>query len=458
MRPFLLLPASVLLSSCMLGPEPGSPEVAIPASFRSDTAPHGPSFGDRSWRKVFSDSTLRNLISRALKNNPDLVAATYRIEEARALAEVSRSNWFPSVDGSAGASANYASRNSSPVNRRQSESYNLTGLLSWELDLWGGIARDNQAARARLLQAEYQRDAVQTSLIAAVVTSYIDLQNLDERLAIARRTADSRRGSRDLVTTRRDGGVSSDLEVGQADALLSQAQILIPTTERAITEKENELRALLGEYPGGIARGGSLDRLDSSFRISVGIPSSVMARRPDIAAADMAFQAATADIGVAEALRFPSLSLTGQGGLASRHLGKLLEGGAATFSIGPSLTGPIFDAGRGGARVKAAQASAKIALTDYQKSVQQAFREIADALNAYQKTGEIIAEGSRLVSSQKSVSGIALERFQGGSSSYLEVLDAERELFTAELDLADARSNRLRAVVQAYRALGGGWK
>lgn len=458
MRPFLLLPGAVLLSSCMLGPEPGSPDVAVPASFRSDTAPHGTSFGDRSWRKVFSDGTLHNLISRALKNNPDLVAATYRIEEARALAESSRANWFPSLDGNAGASANYASRNSAPVTKRHSESYNLTGLLSWELDLWGGIARDNQAARARLLQSEYQRDAVQTSLIAAVVTSYIDLQNLDERLAISRRTADSRRGSRDLVTTRRDGGVSSDLEVGQADALLSQAQILIPTTERAITEKENELRALLGEYPGSIARGGSLDRLDSSFRITAGLPSSLMARRPDISAADMAFQAATADIGVAEALRFPSLSLTGQGGFASRDLGNLLEGGSAAFSIGPQLTGPIFDAGRGTARVKAAQARAQIALADYQKAVQQAFRETADALNAYQKTGEIIAEGSRLVSSQKSVSGIALERFQGGSSSYLEVLDAERELFTAELDLADARSNRLRAVVQAYRAIGGGWK
>lgn len=458
MRSILLLPGAVLLSSCMLGPEPGSPEVSIPASFRSDTAPHGSSFGDRSWRKVFSDPSLRTLISRALKNNPDLVAATYRIEEARALAEVSRSNWFPSIDGNAGASANYASRNSSPVTKRHSESYNLTGLLSWELDLWGGIARDNQAARSRLLQAEYQRDAVQTSLIAAVVTSYIDLQNLDERLAIAQRTAQSRRGSLDLVTARRDGGVSSDLEVGQANALQSQAQVLIPTTERAITEKENEIRALLGEYPGGIARGGSLDRLDTAFRISAGLPSSLMARRPDITAADYAYQAATADIGVAEALRFPSLSLTGQGGLASRDLGKLFEGGSAAFSIGPQLTGPIFDAGRGTARVKAAQARAGAALTDYQKAVQQAFREIADALNAYQKTGEIIAEGSRLVSSQKSVSSIALERFQGGSSSYLEVLDAERELFTAELDLADARSNRLRAVVQAYRALGGGWK
>lgn len=207
MRSLLILPCAVLMTSCMLGPEPGSPEVVIPASFRSDTAPHGTSFGDRSWRKVFSDPTLRNLISRALKNNPDLVAATYRIEEARALAESSRANWFPRLDGDAGAFANYASRNSAPVNKRHSESYNLTGLLSWELDLWGGIARDNQAARSRLLQAEFQRDAVQTSLIASVVTAYIDLQNLDERLGIAQRTAQSR-GDR-WISSRHGGTAES---------------------------------------------------------------------------------------------------------------------------------------------------------------------------------------------------------------------------------------------------------
>lgn len=442
----------------MLGPEPGSPDISIPASFRGDTSPHGTSFGEKSWRKVFSDPTLRNLISRALKNNPDLVAATYRIEEARALAISSRANWFPTLDGNAGATANYGSRNAGATGDRHSESYNLTGLLSWELDLWGGIARDNQSARARLLQSEYQRDAVQTSLIAAVVTSYIDLQNLDERLAISRHTAESRKGSLELVTARRDGGVSSDLEVGQAEALLSQAEILIPTTERAIAEKENEIRVLLGEYPGSITRGGSLDRLDTSFRIAAGLPSSLLARRPDIAAADQSFQAATADIGVAEALRFPSLSLTGHGGLISTDLSKLIQGGSAAYSIGPQLTGPIFDAGRASARVKAAQARAGSALAAYHKAVQQAFQETANSLNAYQKTGEIIAEGTKLVASQSSVSRIALERFQGGSSSYLEVLDAERGLFSAELDLADARSNRLRSVVAAYRALGGGWK
>ncbi|MBC8125924.1 MAG: efflux transporter outer membrane subunit [Gloeobacteraceae cyanobacterium ES-bin-144] len=461
MRSILIYPCVVFFTSCVLGPEPGNPDVALPSSIRGDMAPHGTSFGDKSWRKVFSDPTLYNLIARALSNNPDLVAATYRIEEARARAQVVRSAYFPNINGSAAGSTDYSSRNAGQGNatgERSSESYNLTGLLSWELDLWGGIKRDNQAARARLLESEYQRDAVQTSLIAAVASSYIDLQNLDERLAIARRTIESRKGSLELVTARRDGGVSSDLEVGQAQALLSQAQILVPTTERAIVEKENEIRALLGEYPGGITRGGSLDKLDSSLRIAAGLPSLLIARRPDISAANQSFQAATAEIGVAEALRLPTLSLTGQGGVISGDFNKLLQGNSAAYSIGPQLAGPIFDAGRGKARVEGAKARAKIALSDYQKSAQQAFQEAANSLNAYQKTGEIIVEQTKLVKSQMSVSSIALDRFQGGASSYLEVLDAERELFSAELDLADARSNRLRAVVQAYRALGGGWQ
>lgn len=461
MRPLLLLPSVLLLNSCVLGPEPGSPQTPVPASIRGDQAPHGKSFGDKAWRRVFADSTLSNLIARALTNNPDLVAATYRIEEAQAQSAAARAAWFPTLNGAADASANYASRNAgqvAPGSSRSSESYSLTGLLSWEIDLWGGIRRNNQAARARLLESQYQRDAVQTLLVAGVATAYIELKNLDERLTISRRTTESRKSSLDLVSTRRKGGISSDLEVGQSEALLSQAQVLIPVTEQAITAKENEIRALLGEYPGGIARGGSLNSLESGLRIAGGLPSSLMERRPDLAAANQNFQAATAEIGVFEALRFPSLFLTGSGGVISSSFNNLLDGKSGAYAIGPQLTGPIFDAGRSRARVDAARARAGIALAAYDKAAQQAFREAADSLNAYQKSGEIIAEQTRLVASQKSVSTLALDRYQGGVTSYLEVLDAERELFTSELDLADARSNRLKAVVQAYRALGGGWK
>ena len=461
MRRLSIALCALLVNGCVLGPTPTSPDTALPGAIRGDTAPHGKSFGDRAWRQVFTDATLRKLITTALANNPDLAAATYRIEQARAQAIAANADWFPKIDGSAGGSRNYGSLNAgqaAPGGSRSSESYNLTGLLSWEIDLWGGIRRSNQAARSELLAAYYRRDAVQTSLVAAVASAYIELKNLDERLAISRRTVESRRTSLELVTARGEGGVGSDLETGQAEALLGQALTAIPITEKAIAEKENEIRALLGAYPGGIARGGSLSSLDNSLRIRGGLPSSLIARRSDIAAANHSYQAAVAEIGVAEALRLPSLSLTGSGGAVSGDLGKLLEGKSATFSIGPRLAGPIFDAGRGKARVKAAEARAGEAQAAFERSAQQAFREAADAINAHVKTGEIVARQHGLVESYRKVSSVASDRFQGGASGYLEVLDAERSLFTAELELADARRNRLLSVVLAYRALGGGWQ
>lgn len=461
MRALVHVSGSFLLCSCVLGPQPGSPEAVAPSALRGDADPHGASFGEKAWRSVYTDATLRDLIDRALKNNPDLVAATYRIERARAQAAAARADWFPSLSGSAGASAQYASPHAgqvAPGGDRSSESYDLTGALSWELDLWGGIRRSNQAARAQLLEAGYQRDAVQTSLVAAVASSYIELKNLDERLAIAQRTAESRRASLGLVTARRDGGVSSDLEVGQAEALLGQALTAIPATEQAIAAKENEIRSLLGDFPGSVRRGGGLDPLDSSLRISGGLPARLLQRRPDIAAADQAYQAAVAEIGVAEALRLPSLSLTGSGGVLSTELDNLLQGKSGVYTIGPRLAGPIFDAGRGKARVDAAKARSSEALAAHDRAAKQAFREAADAIHAYQKTGEIILAQDGLVQATRKVAMVANDRFQGGESSYLEVLDAERSLFEAELSLADARRNRLLAVVQAYRALGGGWK
>ena len=214
----------------------------------------------------------------------------------------------------------------------------------------------------------------------------------------------------------------------------------------------------MGEYPGSIARGASLSSLESSVSIAGGLSSTLMERRPDITAANQAYQAAVAEIGVAEALRLPSFSLTGSGGLISGEFDNLLEGRSGAYSIGPRLAGPIFDAGRGKARVEAAKAAAGAALAEHDKAAKQAFREAADSINAHIKTGQIISAQASLVESSRKVASVANDRFQGGSSSYLEVLDAERSLFNSELELADAHRDRLLAVVQAYRALGGGWK
>jgi outer membrane protein, multidrug efflux system len=451
----------LFFTSCVLGPQPGDPEVATPGAIRGDASPHGESFGDKAWRQVFPDPTLRSLIERALAANPDLVAATFRIEQARAAAAATRADWYPQVGGGAGASANYASRNAGQIPAgasRSSDGYDLTASLSWELDLWGGIRRSNEAARARLLEAEFRRDAVQTSLISAVAATYIELKNLDERLAIAKRTEQSRRASLDLVTARSEGGVGSDLELGQAEALLAQARTAIPITEQAITAKENEIRFLLGEFPASVTRGGSLDSLERSLRIKGGLPASLLERRPDVAAASQAYRSAVAEIGVAEALRLPSLALTGSGGVVSQSFDNLLKSGSTAYTVGPSLAGPIFAAGRNTARVRAAKARADEALATHDRAAKLAFREAATAINAHRKTGEIITEQGKLVEANRKIARVANERFEGGQSSYLEVLDAERSLFTSELELSDARRNRLLSVVEAYRALGGGWK
>ncbi len=449
------------LVSCVLGPQPGTPDLQVPDSIRGDHAPHGTSFGEKSWRSVFTDPTMRQLIATALRNNQDLVAATYRIEQARAQAVATRADWFPQIGGRGGFSSNYSSLNAGQIPKgadRSTELFDVSALLSWEIDLWGGIRRSNEAARANLTSAYFQRDGVQTSLIASVASAYIELKNLDERLAISQRTKKSREESLELVTSRRDGGVGSDLEVGQAQGLLSQANVAIPVTKKAIYAKENEIRSLLGDYPGGVARGGSLDRLNNTLRIRGGLPSNLLARRPDVAAADQNFQAAVAGIGVAEALRLPSLSLTGSGGLISQDLGSLIEGKSGAYSIGPDLAGPIFDAGRNKARAENARARAGEALAAYDTVAKQAFREAADSLDAYLRTGQIATEQAALVEANRQVAELASVRFEGGESGYLEVLDAERNLFSSELVLADARRDRLLAIVQAYRALGGGWK
>jgi multidrug efflux system outer membrane protein len=454
-------PCLLALSSCLLGPNPDGAEIALPGSIRGDQAPHGRSFGDQSWRKVFSDPTLRSLIEHALENNPDLAAATYRIEEARAQANIARSAFFPQISAGADATSNQGSVNANqvaPGRSRHSEAYNLSGYLSWEIDLWGRITRSNQAARAQLLGVQFQRDAVQTMLVAAVATAYVDLKNLDERLAITRRTVESRRASLELVRARREGGVSSDMEVRQAESLLAQAEVLIPTTELAMATKENELRALLNEYPGKLTRAGRFDQLDRAMKIQAGLPSSLIARRPDVAAADQRFRAATAEIGVNEALRYPSLTLTGRAGAMSADLSSLLESQSSAYSFGPSLLGPVIDGGNRRARVVAARARAQAAMADYDQAVKQAFREASNSIIAYHKSGQIITEQEKLVTAQSGAASLSAERFKGGVTSYLEVLDSERNLFNSELALADARADRQRAVVQAYRALGGGWK
>jgi multidrug efflux system outer membrane protein len=291
-----------------------------------------------------------------------------------------------------------------------------------------------------------------------VAAAYVDLRAADRQLEIARTTLASRKESLEIVRKRVQEGVSSDLESGQAEVLLHQAEVAVPTAERAIRLKENEISLLLGRMPGGVQRGQSLEALAGRMRVSAGLPSALLERRPDVLAAEQNLIAQNADIGVAKAAYFPALRLTGQGGLLSNDVDRLFESTARTWAFTPSLAGPIFDGGRIRANVKATEARQKQSLADYEKSIQLAFRESADALVSYGKAGEIVGRQRELVGSLKKVADLASARYEGGASSYLEVLDAERNLFDGELALTDALRLRLLSVVEAYRALGGGWK
>jgi multidrug efflux system outer membrane protein len=448
------------LASCAFGPIYKKPETTLPSTIR-DGGSGAESSGDKLWKDMFPDAALRGLIDEALVNNRDLVAATYRIEEAAAAADAARSQFFPTLDGQGSATRGRSSQENGPIPpgfNPYFNSFNLGALLSYEVDLWGRVRKSNESARARLLASEYARATVQSILVASVAAAYIDLRAADRQLEIARTTLASRKESLEIVRKRVQEGVSSDLESGQAEVLLHQAEVAVPTAERAIRLKENEISLLLGRMPGGVQRGQSLEALAGRMRVSAGLPTALLERRPDVLAAEQNLIAQNADIGVAKAAYFPALRLTGQGGLLSNDVDQLFESTARTWAFTPSLAGPIFDGGRIRANVKATEARQKQSLAEYEKSIQLAFRESADALISYAKAGEIVGRQRDLVGSLQKVTDLASARYEGGASSFLEVLDAERNLFDGELALTDTLRLRSLSVVDAYRALGGGWK
>ena len=454
-RFFSTLLGLAALSGCVVGPNYQKPAVAVPVKHRGADE-SGASMADKPWREVFRDPVLRDLIDEGLRNNTDLVQATYRIEQAAAGAGAAQSEFFPWLDGSASAARTKMSEPMPGVDPRVNQ-FSLKGSLSWELDLWGRIRRSNEAARARLVGTEYGRATVQTGLVASVASAYADLRTYDRQLEIARSTLESRRKSLGLVQERAKQGVSSDLEVGQAEVLLRQAEVRVPQTEQAIAITEDLICVLLGRHPGPVARGRTLESFDGSLRLKAGLPSHLLETRPDILSAEQDLVAANAEIGVAKAAYFPALRLTGSDGFVSGQLEDLFKGPAHTWSFAPTLAGPIFNAGRIHFSVKSAEAEQKRLVAAYQGTIQQAFREAADSIITYDKAGQVVDRQMALVSSLERVASLAATRYQGGASSYLEVLDAERNLFDGQLALTEARRTRLKAVVQAYRALGGGW-
>ena len=463
MKPGALLPAAfalAVLAGCTVGPDYRRPDVSVPPEFRG-RAPDAPtgaeSLWDTAWWQIFQDETLQSLIRTALVENYDLRIATARILDARARVTFSRSFQFP--DLSASASAPYERILGDRALTQFKETFSPLGTfdLFWEIDFWGRLRRATEAARADLLASESAQRFVKTTLVSDVASAYFQLRELDLELEISRRTLASRQGSLRLVKLRQEGGVAALIDVRQAEVLLYTAAETIPDTERRIEQTENLISILLGRNPDSVPRGRPLLQQLAIPAVPAGLPSSLLERRPDIQQAESQLAAATARIGVAKADYFPRVLLTGAAGAGGIKIDGSWFGPQGLLAIAPQVTLPIFNSGRVGAGVSSAEAVAEEAFALYQQTIQQAFREVSDALVEHRKRGEFRVQQEALVTSLRDAARLADIRYRGGVTSYLEVLDTERQVFDAELALAQAQRDELLAVVRLYRALGGGW-
>ncbi len=464
MKTWIIPFAAMLLSACAVGPNYKRPDVPAPPQFRgADAQAANTSIGDLAWTEVFHDEALQALVKEAVDKNFDVGIAAARVLEARAQLGVSRSALLPSVDARGQFNAN---RNSSVgqfvfvrPGTNLDVSYTQAGFaLGWELDVWGRIRRLNESARAQYLASEEAQRAVVTTLIGDVASSYYELRELDLELEIAKKTRDAAANSLSLVQVRRDGGAATGLDVRQAEQLLYTATAQIASTERAIAQTENALSLLLGHAPSEITRGRTLEAQELPQQVPSGLPSDLLERRPDIRQAERELIAANALIGAAKAQYFPQITLTGFLGGQSRALTDLFTGPARSWNVAPAATLPIFNASRIRNTVRVTEAQQQTALLSYQKAIQTAFREVSDSLVDYSKTVEQREQQALLVEALRDSLNLSSLRYTGGIDSYLQVLDAQRNLFQGELVLARLRQRELTAIVQLYRALGGGWK
>ena len=449
---------AVLAAGCMAGPDYKRPAVHAPPSYRGGAAPSdAASLADKDWAQVFPDSALVELIRTALAQNQDVLIAATRIEQAEAQLGIRRADQLPAVNlGLAAGRERIAATSLTPPITTSLFQGNVSA--SWELDFWGKFRRATQAARADLLAAEWNGRAVITSLIASLAGAYYQLLELDLQLEISKRTLTSRQESLQLTQLQERQGAVSLLDVRQAEQLVYNAAQTIIDIERRTEQQENFISVLLARNPGPIPRGRKLTEQPHDPLVPAGLPSSLLQRRPDIQLQEARLVAANARIGVARAAFFPSISLTGGAGVQSAALTDLFKGPSGVWNFIGSLTQPIFAGGRLSSGVKLAEAQQKEALIVYQQTIQQAFREVSDALVAYRKNRQFREQQELLANSTRDALSLAEQRYRGGAASYLEVLDSNTRTFTAELGLAQAQLNELLALVQLYNALGGGWQ
>ena len=440
------------------------PPVKVPNEFRGSTVPTGQtSIGDLKWFEIFKDEELQKMVRTAMMQNYDLRLAVARINAARANLGLARSDQFPQFAAGADLTTSRTSSNGpsglfGQGGKSRSFGSVVLSLLTFELDVWGRLRQQTKAARAELRASEEDRKTVQTIVVGDVAAGYFSLLELDSELNIARQTLATRQESLRLITLRLQGGLATALDVRQAEELVYQASQTIPDTERQIAQTENQLSFILGNNPGSITRGQPLDQQQTIPTVPAGLPSSLLERRPDIRAAEENLIAQNALVSAAKRAFFPTISLTGLFGFQSNQLSNLFSGPSKAWTFAPQITQPIFTGGRLKSEVKFAKAQQEFAVVQYQRTIQNAFKEVSDGLIQCQKVREIRTQQELLVATLRERSRLAHLRYEGGVDTLLNALDSDRELFDAELDLTQTKRNELLSLVQLYKALGGGWQ
>ncbi len=460
MKRLSLIACAVALAGCAMGPDYRRPELTVPDAYRSAETAASPEALDTQWWKQFDDPALDALVAEAIANNRNLQIAVANVERAAGALTQTRSALFPQLSYSAqGEKARATELGSTPLPSsvpNPSVNYQAVAAASWEIDLWGKIRRQTEAAQASLLATEESRRGVVMSVVASVVSGYIQLLALDEQLKIARRTAQTYEDSLKLFELQFKYGVVSQINVAQARSQYEGALASTPPIQQEITQTENALAVLLGRNPGPIPRTQTLAQLKLP-EVPADLPSQLLVRRPDVVAAEQQLVAANAQIGVARSLYFPTISLTGIFGGASADLSELFKGPARVWNYAGVVTGPIFTAGSISGQVQQAEAGQKAALANYELTVQSAFADVDNLLSARLRTDEQLAAQARLVAALADYSRLARLQYGAGYAPYYAVLQAEQQLFPEELNYARTRASTLIAVVNLYKAMGGGW-
>jgi multidrug efflux system outer membrane protein len=452
---------SSLIGGCMVGPNYHRPAVQTPATYRElkenpQVQAQASSFADLPWWQVFQDPQLQELIRTALKQNYDMQLATERINAERAQLAITRSYLFPQIQGN----ANFTGGKEQSF-QSKSNFFALTADAAFQLDFFGKLRRETEASRAQLLATEDAQRTVMLTLVSDVASDYFTLLQLDLELQITRDTVKTQKDSVKLTSLRLDRGVATKLDVLQAQQVLDTANAQIPDLERQIGQEEDAISILIGDYPQGVPRGRPLEEQALPPEVPPGLPSALLERRPDIREAEQMLVGANAEIGVAKASFFPQISLTGSGGGAfgrSSVFSSLMSSKTGIWSYGAQVTQPIFTGGALRGNLHLAESQHKQALISYKQAIQHAFGDVSDALIGYQKYYEVRVRQERAVADLEESVRLSIMRYQGGTATYLEVLDGQRSLFAAELTLAEARGNEYQSLVQLYRALGGGWQ